>query len=261
MKYATIHAITRRAGALALGLCGVAALAGCQVKTEVKATVGPAEPAQRAATSFVHCVESEGGNCVQNNPLLGSWDAFALLHWLGSGSPTSILQALRGELEHHRNPYAIQDRLVAHAAGYREPLRGAECRPESAAAMSTLLPKLRSRVEGRLDELGLWRGDLGGVIDGLTKEAIDGLGEGWLVHMTCYGDPYEIWVATAKEGDRQTVVGFLTDLPTWLEGSELSDEAVEGRLENRGLGASTTLGVVREGTVDTNWMPIPIEEF
>lgn len=246
---------------LALSLAVLAALSGCKDTTGEARTVGPAEPAQRAAVSFVHCVEQDGGACVTRDPMHGSWDAFALLNWLGAGSPTSILQALRRELDHHRDPLAVQDRFVALAARYREPLRGAECQPESAVPMTELLPKLVSRVEVRMQGLGLWRNDLEQVVDGLADEAQDGLGEGWLVHMTCYGDPYELWVATAKRDERQVVVGIMTSLPSYLGGGPLDDEVVEGRIRSRTSGNATTLGVIREGTVDSRWMPIPIEEF
>ncbi|WP_146659398.1 hypothetical protein [Enhygromyxa salina] len=195
------------------------------------------------------------------DPKQGSWDAFALLHWLGAGSPTSILQALRRELEHHRDAYAVQDRFVVLTARYREPLRGAECQPESATPLAALLPRVVSRVQTRMKDLGLWRSDFEQLVTALASEAEDGLSDGWLVHMTCFGDPYEIWVATAKEDERQVVVGMLTSLPTWLDGGPLADEHVEGRLRNRTVGSTTTLGVIREGTVDTRWIPIPIEEF
>lgn len=237
------------------------ALSACKPKTGPVEPIGPAEPARRAAQSFVHCVESEGGTCVQRQPKHGSWDAFALLHWLGSGSPVSILQSLRRELEHHRDPMSVQERQVLQAARYREPLRGAECRPESAQRFEELLPTLRAKVETRMDDLGLWRADLERVVNGLTNEAGEGLEDGWLVHMTCYGDPYELWVATAKDEERQVVVGMLTMLPTWLGGNEPSDDLVEGRLRGRGLTTSTTLDVIREGAVDSSWMPFSIEEF
>ncbi|WP_146157585.1 hypothetical protein [Enhygromyxa salina] len=237
------------------------ATTACQPKTGEVQTVGPAEPAQRAATSFVHCVESEGGGCVTLDPKLGSWDAFALLHWLGAGSPTSILQALRRELEHHRDPYAVQNRFVNVTARYREPLRGAECSPESARPIAELLPRVVSHVQTRMKSLGLWRDEFEQLVNGLASEADDGLADGWLVHMTCFGDPYEIWVATAKEDERQVVVGMLTSLPAWLDGGPLVDEHVEGRIRNRSVSNTTTLGVIREGTVDTRWIPIPIEEF
>lgn len=245
----------------ALAIAALAALSGCTTKTTTVRTVGPAEPAQRAAVSFVHCVEQDGGACVTRDPGHGPWDAFALLNWLGAGSPTSILQALRRELEHHRDPFAVQDRFVALAARYREPLRGAECRPESAVPMTEVLPKLVNRVETRMNSLGLWRSDLEQVVAGLANEAQDGLADGWLVHMTCYGDPWEIWVATAKREDRQVVVGMLPSVPSYLGGRPLSDEVVEGRIHGRSSGSSTTLGVVREGAVDSRWLPIPIEEF
>ena len=244
-----------------LGLAASTLLGGCTKDTGPVRTVGPAEPAQRAAQSFVHCVESEGGGCVNNEALQGSFDAFAILEWLGSGSPPAILQALRAELDHHRNPYAVQERFVNLTSRYREPLRGAECRAESAAPMSELLPKLRSRVETRLQTIGLWRKDYEAVIDSLSNEAGEGLEEGWLVHMSCYDDPYEIWIATAKKGERQVVVGMLTSLPSWLGGGPLDDERVEGRITGRNFKSSTSLGVIREGTVDSRWMPFPIEEF
>ena len=248
---------------LASGLLAAAVLTsgGCKVEVGTAAPVGPAEPARRAAQSFVHCVESEGGGCVSNNPKQGSWDAFAILHWMGSGSPTSILQALRNELDHHSNPYEIQDRFVVLTSRYREPLRGAECRSDSAAPLAELLPQLNGRVESRMQSLGLWRPDLQAVVDGLAAEADAGLDEGWLVHMICYDDPYEIWIATAKDGERQIVVGMLTSLPSWLGGGPLNDERVEGRIRGKTRGQSTTLGVIREGTVDSNWLPFPIEEF
>jgi hypothetical protein len=242
-------------------LAAAVALAGCTPKTGEVRTIGPAEPAQRAATSFVHCVEAEGGGCISPDPKQASWDAFALLQWLGAGSPISILQALRRELEHHRDPLAVQDRFVVVTSRYRESLRGAECTPESATPMTELLPKLSSRVETRLQTLGLWREDLEKVVAVLLDEAGNGLADGWLVHMTCFGDPYELWIATAKHDDRQVVVGMLTSLPSWLGGGQLDDERVEGRLANGTLGNSKPLGVIREGTVDTRWVPIPIEEF
>lgn len=238
-----------------------ASLAGCKTKTTETQTVGPAEPARRAALSFVHCVESDGGGCVQPDDKHGSWDAFALLHWMGTGSPTSILQALRRELDHHRDPYAVQDRFVALAARYREPLRGAECRPDAAAPVDELLPTLVKRVETRLTTLGLWRSDLESVVTALAKEAGKGLDEGWLVHVVCEGDPYEVWIATAKDDERQVVVGMLTTLPVWLGGAESSEEQLEGRMRSRTMGSSTSLGVVREGAVDSTWVPIAIEEF
>ena len=244
-----------------LAALGCGATSGCKNTGGEAVTVGPAEPARRAATSFVHCVEQEGGGCVRRDPKQGSWDAFALLTWLGSGSPTSILQALRRELEHHRDPLAVQDRFVDTTARYREPLRGAECRPESAQPVAEVLPKLVSRVHGRMEGLGLWREDLEAVVTGLASEAESGLEDGWLVHMTCISDPYELWVATARQDERQVVVGFMSRLPPWIGGTALSEERIEERIDSRVFEGTTSLGAVREGTVDSSWMPFPIEEF
>ncbi len=246
--------------ALPLLVVGLAA-SGCKETTKgTTAPVGPAEPARRAALSFVHCVEADGGGCVQPDDKRGSWDAFALLHWLGTGSPTSILLALQRELDLHRDADAIQDRFVAQAQRYREPLRGAECQPDSAAPVTELLPTLVKRVEDRLTTLGLWRADFESVVEGLAKEAGRGLEEGWLVHVVCEGDPYEVWIATAKHDERQIVVGMLTALPVWLGGNEPSEEQLEGRASARGR-TSSSLGVIREGTVDSTWLPIAIEKF
>lgn len=242
-------------------LIGCVVASGCKDTGEgTAAPVGPQEPARRAALSFVHCVEADGGGCVQPDEKHGSWDAFALLHWLGTGSPTSILQALQRELDVHRDPGAIQDRFVAQAARYREPLRGAECQPDAAAPVEELLPTLVKRVEDRLTALGLWRADFEQVVEGLAREAGKGLDEGWLVHVVCEGDPYEVWIATAKEDERQVVVGMLTALPVWLGGNEPSEEQLEGRMRAR-TGKSSTLGVIREGTVESSWLPIAIEKF
>lgn len=253
--------MNRRFSTLLLTIAASAAITGCKTSSSTASPVGPAEPAQRAAVSFVHCVEQDGGACVTANPRHGSWDAFALLNWLGAGSPTSILEGLRGELEHHRNRNAVQDRFVEIAARYRESLRGAECKPKSATPLAELLPRLVDRVAMRMQALGLWRGDLEQVVAGLAGEADDGLSQGYLVHMTCYGVPYEIWVATTKHDQRQVVVGMLTSLPSYLGGEPVTDEVVEGRIRGRAASSSIDLGVVREGAVDSRWMPFPIEEF
>ncbi len=58
----------------------------------------PNDPAQqRAAQSFVHCVESSNSQCVSPAEQLSGWDAFYLLSWLGGGSPVAILEALLDE--------------------------------------------------------------------------------------------------------------------------------------------------------------------
>jgi hypothetical protein len=242
-------------------LTGALLLSGCPKTETENVSVGPEEPARRAAQSFVHCIEQEGGGCVAPDDKQGAWDAFALLQWLGGGSPTSILQALQRELAHHRDPLAVEDRFVMLAARYREPLRGAECEPVEASPVTDLMPKLRARVEGRLQGIGLWREDMQGLVDALSREAQRGLEGGWLVHMRCENEPFDIWVATAVHDERQVVVGMQTQVPTWLGGSELDEDQLETRIRSRTLGTTTTLGVIREGTVDSTWLPIAIEEF
>lgn len=251
----------RSLATLGLSIGAAALICGCTSGATVARTIGPAEPAQRAAVSFVHCVEQDGGACVTRDPLHAAWDAFALLNWLGAGSPTTILLALRRELEHHRDRLAVQDRFVSIAARYREPLRGAECKPESATPMTELLPRLLTRVEARMQGLGLWRDDFEALVGRLAGEAKAGLDAGWLVHMTCYGDPYELWIATTQQDERQVVVGILPSLPPYLGGTPLEEEFVEGRIRSRSSGSSTKLGIVREGAVDSSWMPFPIEEL
>lgn len=245
---------------LALTLCALSPL-GCRGASVELRTVGPDEPARRAAQSFVHCVEQDGGGCVGREGAQGAWDAFSILHWMATGSPLSLLEALGRELDHHRDPLAIEDRFVAQAGRYRETLRGAECRPDEAASVAELLPRLVARVEARMEAIGLWAADLEAVVEGLAEEAGRGLGEGWLVRMVCYGDPYQLWVATSAEAERQVVVGMVADLPVWLGGRPLDEDTVEGRLRSPALAGSQTLGVVREGTVDSRWLPIPSEEF
>jgi len=256
-----MHRLATLGFSISVGVSAVALTSGCQPSTTVARTVGPAEPAQRAAVSFVHCVEQDGGGCVTRDPLHVSWDAFALLNWLGAGSPTSILLGLRREVEHHSDRLAVQDRLVSVAARYREPLRGAECKPESATPLTELLPRVVARVQARMQSLGLWRPDFEELVASLAGEATAGLDGGWLVHMTCYGDPYELWLATAKRDERQVVVGILSSLPAYLGGEPLSDDFVEGRIRARSSGSSVNIGVVREGAVDSRWMPFSIEEL
>lgn len=212
--------------------------------------------------SYVRCVERSGGQCVQLYDKTAAWDAFAILGWLGHGSPVAILQVLPRELDHHRTPKSVQARMVDLNQSLRERLRGAECEPKQVVALADIVPKLREYVEQRLRKLGVWGEDMNRVVDILTEEAREGLTGGFIVHMGCYGDPYEIFVATASQEERQVVVGMMTALPLFLGGTTPSREIVEGRLANPSFdGAGATLGVIREGTVDSAWLPFPVEEF
>ena len=72
-------------------------------------------PQQRTAQSFIHCVEARTSQCVEAADLLGGWDAFYLLTWLGGGSPLAILEALPTELADHTDPRRVQRRFVGSA--------------------------------------------------------------------------------------------------------------------------------------------------
>ena len=102
-----MHAKVRKF-TLALAAVAVAVstgtLSGCSNKGEVERPPDPTLPAKRAAQAWVHCLEQSGGACVTNLTQFGSWDAYALLGWLATGTPTSILSGLRRELQHHRDP-------------------------------------------------------------------------------------------------------------------------------------------------------------
>jgi hypothetical protein len=238
---------------------GALALLGACKKEQETRKPAEGEPARRAAQSFVHCVEQGGSGCVHNDPALGAWDAFSMLGWLASGSPLSILQALPSELEHHKSPKRVQRRFVEQVERQREPLRGAECRAERVDKLDAMIPKLEQAAQTRLTEMGLWSGDLDAVVNGLSDEAGRGLGGGYLVSMRCASDPFEIYVATTTQEQRQIVVGVLTMLPDFLGGEAPGRDAADGRLRGITIG-DATVGVLQEGTIDP-WVVIPVEEF
>lgn len=262
--YFTEPARSRRVGpALFLGLLLCSPLA-CKSDDGPARPLPPEVPARRAADSFVRCLERAGGQCVDMHTKQGAWDAFSILGWLSDGSPVAILQALPAELNHHTSRRSIQQRFVTLSQSLRERVRGAECKPEQVVSVGEMVPKMRQRVEQRMRKLGLWSADMQRVVDGLTQEATEGLSGGYVVEMSCYGDPYELYVATTtdQETERQIVVGMLATLPTYLGGKSPSRDIVEGRLGSRSVGLNAgRVGLVREGTVDSQWIPIPVEEF
>ena len=253
----------KRFARISLAACVVGLFSGpmaCTHDEVVAPPVGPTVPARRAAMSFTHCLETDGGQCVKKSEKQGAWDAFAFLGWLAHGSPTSILQALPRELGHHKDPRSVSARFVSKSQRLREPVRGAECMDDTAKSIGELIPPLRARVEQRLTAMGLWGPDLQTIVDGLTREATAGLNDAYLVHMKCFGDPYHLWVATSTSEERYVVVGIMTRLPEYLGGTAPDREVVEGRLEGKKLGP-VMVGSIREGTVDSKWIPIPVEEF
>ncbi len=240
----------------AVGTMGLSS--GCKVEVTAK-PVGPGIPARRAAQSFVHCVEQQGAACVGYEDKQIAWDSFSMLGWLAAGSPTSILQALPSELGHHQNPRSIQARFVRKVDRNSMLLRGAECRADKATSFAELIPKLRSASQARLEAMGLWRGDLEAVVDQLSKEAGEGLSDGFLITMRCATDPDQLYVATTTQDERYIVVGMLMDLPEFLGGTAPSRDSSTGRLPTIVLD-SGSVSSVREGVVDP-WIPIPVEEF
>lgn len=238
-------------------LCIVAA---CKPPEESIAPVDASAPATRAAASFVHCVEGGGSSCVRPGLNHGSWDAFYLLGWLGSGSPLSILQALPTELRNHEDPALVQQRFVREVERYDLAIRGAECDPATHQEVGPLIAKLAQAAQQRLEAFGLWNQELDEVVQGLAEEARTGFVHGYLVTLKCVGDPYRLYLATSDDGGRQQVVGLTTNLPKFLGGDAPDREIVGGRLNSRTLGLSGGVAGLREGTVDA-WIPVPMEEF
>jgi hypothetical protein len=254
----------KRFARISLAACVVGLFAGptaCSHDEVVAPPVGPTVPARRAAMSFVHCLETDGGQCVRPSEKQGAWDAFAFLGWLAHGSPTSILQALPRELGHHKDARSVSARFVNKSTRLREAVRGSECRDDTAKSIGELIPTMRARVEQRMTAMGLWSPDLQAIVDGLTHEANAGLADAYLVHMRCFDDPYHLWVATSTSEERYLVVGVMTRLPEYLGGTAPDREVVEGRLHGKNLGSVMRAGAIREGTVDSEWIPLPVEEF
>ena len=109
--------------------------------------------------------------------------------------------------------------------------------------------------------MGLWRGDLEGVVNGLAKEAVEGLKDGYLVGMECVSDPYKVYVATAATDERFVVVGVMYDLPEFMGGQSPARDASTGRLRSITVGRNNgALRNVREGIVD-DYLPFVVEEF
>lgn len=240
-------------------LAAFMSVSGCE-EEETARPVAEGEPATRAAQSFVHCVEAGGGDCVETVPKLGAWDAFSMLGWLASGSPLALLQALPRELAHHQDARSVQRRFVDQIDRQREALRGSECRSERVDKLDAMVPKLVSASQSRLTAMGLWSGDLENVVSGLASEAAGGLKGGYLVSMRCQGAPYELYLATVTEEQRQVVVGVLTVLPEFLGGTAPSRDSTSGKLRSISLGTGGKMAVVSEGIVDT-WIGIPVEDF
>jgi len=221
----------------------------------------PNEPApQRAAQSFVHCVEARAGQCVEPADQLAGWDAFYLLAWLGGGSPVAILEALPRELGDHQDPRRVQRRLVEEVERYAASIRGAECFAVSSQPIDPLVDQVASVVGQRLQRLGLWQGDMQAITKGLVEEAHDELGGGFLVRLDCERDPFRLYAATREREGRHAVIGLTTLLPTFIDSEPPGRELVAERLRSRSLGLANVAPPIVEGAVDP-WLSFPVEEF
>jgi len=244
-----------------VALTAVVGVVGCKQDSGPARTYTPETPARRAAQSFLHCVEQTGPTCVGNEQSQSAWDAFSILGWLADGAPTAILQALPSELAHHSNPRSVQQRFVNEVSRQDNKVRGAECEVKAVSEFSAMVPKLRDAAQRRLEGLGMWRGELGQVVDGLANEASTGLQGGYLVTMQCQAEPWQVYVATAIESERQVVVGMMTTLPEFLGGDSAARDVTSGRLRTIELGTRpSAMAPLDESRMDP-WLPFPVEEF
>ncbi|MGB1700924.1 MAG: hypothetical protein ACPHRO_13280, partial [Nannocystaceae bacterium] len=148
--------------ALAMTMCATA----CASKKEPPAPPDPTVPARRAAQAWVHCLEQNGGACVSNYEQFASWDAYAMLGWLATGSPTSILSGLRTELQHHRDERSVQRRMIDNADAAASELRGAECRTVDVMKFVDVIPKLEAAARARMEYFGLLNEQMNKIVTG-----------------------------------------------------------------------------------------------
>ena len=240
-------------------MLAVVGASGCR-PSETVVTLGNEPPERRAAASFVHCVEAGTSLCVESGDESGGWDAFYLLDWLASGSPASIVQVLPRELARHADPLEVQARFVEEVERYASSVRGAECQGVDMRPMKAVIDDAAGLASHRMEDLGLWQGDMQRVVAGLAQEAHDDLDSGALVRLDCHYDPFRLYVAVRESRGRYQVVGMLTLLPPALGGAPLDGAQVDERLHSVPLGLSEAAAPVREGTVSP-WLPFPVEVF
>ena len=251
-----------RTPTLALGLAtwmaaGMAA-SGCNRGNEdTNKPIPETERPRRAAMAFVRCVESSGSSCVEASDQLGAWDAFSTLGWLAGGSPLSILRNLQRELTQHSDRNLVLKRFAADTKRFSQPLRGAECTPVKVIKLDPLLEMLEEKAAARLQNVGIWSGDLERVIKGLAEES-RGLNGGYITQLECQRDPYVFYVATAVDGERQFAVGVMATLPQFLGGSDPDRRSLDE--SRRGVALEGNVAAIDEVIVDT-WIPIAPEVF
>lgn len=232
---------------------------GCKNGATVQ-TLPAQEPAQRAAESFVHCVETGNTLCVEAGQGLGGWDALRLLVWLGSGSPVGVVEALPQELAAHTDPLKVQARFVKEVERYAFAVRGAECEATDMRSLAPLIDEAAQHAIARMQELGLWHGDVTEVVGGLAREAHEQLDGGELVRLDCAHDPFRLYIPVVEEEQRLEVVGMMTLLPTELGGEPLAREHIAERLRSAPLGLEGAGPPIQQGVVHP-WIPIPTEVF
>lgn len=244
---------------LASAALGLLALGACKKDTPVVRL--PSAPApERAAESFVHCVEARTSQCVEAADQLAGWDAFYLLAWLGGGSPLAILEALPAELADHADPRRVQRRLVDEVERYASTIRGAGCTATQSQPIDPLIDQVGAVAGERLQRLGLWQANMQTVTAGLVEEAHEGLGGGSLVRLDCDRDPFRLYVATRERDGRYAVIGMTTLLPAFVGGDPPGREVVAERLRSRPLGLAATAPPIAEGVVHP-WLAFPVEEL
>ena len=258
--HAKVRKFTLAVAAVAVAT-SMGTLSGCSNNKEVERPPDPTLPAKRAAQAWVHCLEQNGGACVSNLSQFASWDAYALLGWLATGTPTSILSGLRRELQHHRDPRSVQRRMVNIADMNATELRGAECRGVDALPFDEVISKLEGSASARMDYFGINNDQMEKILGGLANEARQGLSGGYFITMECVSAPYSVYVATAPEGDHFVVAGMMLELPRYLGGEMAARDPQTGALFPMRSGRSKqTATSSEEGSVHP-WINIAVEEF
>jgi hypothetical protein len=110
----------------------------------------------------------------------------------------------------------------------------------------------------RLNELGMWQGNMNDVIGGLVAEAHRELDGGSLVRVECDFEPFQIYLGTRENEGEFTVVGMTTILPPELGGVVPDRDAVDERLHSRSLGLANAQAPIVEGNINA-WLPFPVE--
>ena len=232
---------------------------GCKADPP-KVQLPNAPASDRAAQSFIYCVEAKAGQCVEPADQLAGWDAFYLLTWLAGGSPVAILEALPRELADHADPRRVQRRFVGEVERYAATIRGAECQATGSRAIDPMIDEVATVAAERLRKLGLWKGDMQEIARGLVEEAHDELNGGFLVRLDCRRDPFTLYVATRERDGRHAVLGLTTMLPQAVEPQLPGREQVSERLRSRALGLNDAAASVNDGVIDP-WLRFPVEEF